>query len=121
MNKIFFSLFTLILALNVASPAQSSSFKNNIIKGVNFLDDIEEVGWYRVDGKSLIIGWKGVPNNLQHTNRRAAIRGNIATGREVHVWAVRHTQKKWKVGSGKSYICFVSAINGKVKNGNCKR
>ncbi len=121
MNKIIISLFALFLALNVTSPAQSSSFKNNLIKGVKFLDDIEEVEWYRVDGKSLVIGWKGVPKYLQHTNRRAGIRGSIATGREVHIWAVRHTQKKWRVGSGKSYLCFVSAINGRVKNGNCKR
>ena len=55
MNKIVFTLLTLILALNVASPAQSSSFKNNIIKGVKFLDDTEEVEWYRVEEKSLII------------------------------------------------------------------
>ena len=121
MNKIIFSFLALILALNITSPAQSSSFKNNIIKGVKFLDDTEEVEWYRVEGKSLIIGWKGIPKDLQHTNRRAAIRGSLATGREVHVWAVRHTQKKWRVGSGKSYICFVSAINGRVKNGDCKR
>ncbi|MBL4664959.1 MAG: hypothetical protein JKY23_03250 [Nitrospinaceae bacterium] len=121
MNKIIFSLLTLILALNVASPALSSSFKSNMIKGVKFLDDVEEVEWYKVEGKSLIIGWKGVPKYLRHTNRKAAIRGNIATGREIHVWAVRHTQKKWQVGSGKSYICFVSAINGRVKTGNCKR
>jgi hypothetical protein len=44
------------MALNFTSLAQSSSFKNNIIKGVKFLDDIEEVEWYRVEGKSLIIG-----------------------------------------------------------------
>ena len=68
MNKIIFSLLALILALNFASPAQPSSFKNNIIKGVKFLDDIEEVEWYRVEGKSLIIGWKGVPKYIQHTS-----------------------------------------------------
>jgi hypothetical protein len=40
MNKIVFILFALILALNIANPAQSSSFKNNLIIGVKFLDDI---------------------------------------------------------------------------------
>lgn len=74
MNKIIFSLLALILALNVASPVQSSSFKNNIIEGVKFLDDIEEVEWCRVERESLIIGWKGVPKYLPHTNRKAAIR-----------------------------------------------
>ena len=56
MNKIIFSFLALILALNITSPAQSSSFKKNIIKGVKFLDDTEEVEWYRDKGKTLVIG-----------------------------------------------------------------
>jgi hypothetical protein len=56
MNKIIFSFLALILVLNITSPVQSSSFKNNIIKEVKFLDDTEEVEWYRIEGKSLIIG-----------------------------------------------------------------
>ena len=43
MNKIIFSFLTLILVLNITSPAQSSFFKKNIIKGSKFLDDTEEV------------------------------------------------------------------------------
>ena len=50
-NKIIFTLFALNLALNIASPAQSSSFKYNLIRGVKFLDNIEEVNWYRDKGK----------------------------------------------------------------------
>lgn len=92
-----------------------------MIEGVKFLDTISEVEWYRVEGRSLIIGWKGIPKFFPHTNRKAAMRANIATSREVHVWAVRHTQKNWHVGSGKSYICFVSANNGRVKAGTCNR
>jgi hypothetical protein len=32
-----------------------------MIEGVKFLDEIPEVEWYRVDRKSLIIGWRGIP------------------------------------------------------------
>ena len=60
MNKIIFSFLVLILALNITSPAQSSSFKKNIIKGAKFLDDTEEV-----EGKSMIIEWKGLPKYLK--------------------------------------------------------
>ena len=107
MNKIIFSLLALILAFNITSPAQSSSFKNNIIRGVKFLDETEEVEWYRVEGKSLIIGWKGVPNYLQHTNRRAAIRGSLATGLEKYtfgLYAIRRKNRKWKV----LYLLYLS-------------
>ena len=121
MKKFIFIFSTIILAFCFSASAQATSLEKNMIKGAKFLDDISEVGWYRVEGKSLIIGWKGLPNDLPHTNRKAAIRGSIATGREVHVWSVRSSQKNWNVGSGKAYICFISAINGRVKNGNCKR
>jgi len=121
MKKIFLIFFALILALIISVPAQSSTFKKNIIEGVKFLDSISEVEWYKVEGKSLIIGWKGIPKFFPHHNRKAAVRANIATSQEVRVWAVRHTQKSWHVGSGKSYICFVSANNGRIKNGTCNR
>ncbi|MDC0946289.1 hypothetical protein OAS18_02055 [Nitrospinaceae bacterium] len=102
MNKIIFSFLALILALNITSPAQSSSFKKNIIKGVKFLDDTEEVEWYRVEGKSLIIIWKGLPKYLQHTNRRATIYGSLATGREKYTfgpYAMRRKNRRWEVES----------------------
>ena len=43
MNKIIFYFLALIMALNITSPAQSSFFKKNIIKGAKFLDDTKEV------------------------------------------------------------------------------
>ena len=97
MNKIIFSFLTLILALNITSHAQSSSFKKNIIKEVKFLDDTEEV-----EGKSLIIIWKGLPKYLQHTNRRATIYGSLATGREKNTfgsYAIRRKNRRWEVES----------------------
>lgn len=97
MNKIIFSFLALILALNITSPAQSSSFKKNIIKEVKFLDDTEEV-----EGKSLIIIWKGLPKYLQHTNRRPTIYGSLATGREKYTfgpYAIRRKNRRWEVES----------------------
>ena len=97
MNKIIFSFLALILALNITSPAQSSSFKKNIIKEVKFLDDTEEV-----EGKSLIIIWKGLPKYLQHTNRRATIYGSLATGPEKYTfgpYAIRRKNRRWEVES----------------------
>ena len=83
--------------INITSPAQSSSFKKNIIKGVKFLDDTEEV-----EGKSLIIIWKGLPKYLQHTNRRPTIYGSLATGREKYTfgpYAIRRKNRRWEVES----------------------
>ena len=111
-------LASLILS-TLFTLAHASSLENSLIEGVKFLDDVTKVEWYRVDGRSLNIGWRGIPQFFPHTSRRAATRATISTGREIHVWAVPHNQKKWTVGGGESHICSVSAKNGRVKTDTC--
>ena len=88
------TLLAILILSTFFTSAHANSLENALIDGVKFLDDVPEVEWYRVDGRSLIIGWRGIPQFFPHTNRRAATRATISTGREVHVWAVRHNQKK---------------------------
>ena len=115
------TLLAILILSTFFTLAHANSLENALIDGVKFLDDVPEVEWYRVDGRSLIIGWRGIPQCFPHTNRRAATRATISTGREVHVWAVRHNQKKWTVGGGESHICSVTAKNGRVKTDTCPR
>jgi hypothetical protein len=112
-------LFITLFTLSSLSFAHATALKDSMIKGVKFLDDVSEVEWYRVEGRSVIIGWKGVPQFFTRLNRRAATRATISTGREISVWAVRHNQKKWKIGGGEPHICFVIAKNGRVKTDTC--
>ncbi|MBT5028074.1 MAG: hypothetical protein HOM97_06755 [Nitrospina sp.] len=106
--------------LSSFSLVQANALKDAIIQVVKFLDDTPEVDWYRVDRESLIIGWRGIPRLFNQTNRKAARRAAISSGREVHVWAVRHNQKEWKVGIGTSHICSVIAKNnGRIKTDTC--
>ena len=111
-------LVSLFLSLSI-NFAHASTLESALIEGVKFLDDVPEVEWYRVDGSTLIIGWKCIPKFFPHTNRKSAIRGTITTGKKIQVWAVRHNQKKWAVGSGEPFICSVSAKNGRVKSDTC--
>jgi hypothetical protein len=113
------SLLASFILLASFSFAHANALEDAIIEGVKFLDEVQEVEWYRVEGKSLIIGWKGIPQFFTHTNRRAATRATISTGREIRVWAVRHNQKKWKVGSGESHTCFIIAKNARVTTDTC--
>ena len=113
------SLLASFLLLTFISFAHANAMEDALIEGVKFLDDVQEVEWYRVEGKSLIIGWKGIPKLFTRFNRRAATRATISTGRGVRVWAVRHNQKNWKVGGGDPHICFVIAKNGRVKTDTC--
>jgi hypothetical protein len=55
-------------------------------------------------GQNRLIVWEGIRKYIQHTNRRPVIWGRITSGLEVHIWAVRHAQKKWRIGSRKFYI-----------------
>ena len=115
------TLLAILILSTFFTSAHANSLENTLIDGVKFLDDVSEAEWYWVDGRSLIIGWRGIPQFFPHTNRRAATRATISTGREVHVWAVRHNQKKWTVGGGESHICSVTAKNGRVKTDTCPR
>ena len=114
-------LLAILILLTSLTFSHANSLEKAMIEGVKFLDEIPEVEWYRVDRKSLIIGWRGIPQFFPHTNRRVAMRATISTGREIQVWAVRHNQKKWAVGSGESHICTVTARNGRVKTDTCPR
>ena len=111
-------LVSLFLSLSI-NFSHASALESSLIEGVKFLDDVPEVEWYRVDGNTLIIGWKGIPKFFTRTNRKAAIRGTITTGKKVKVWAVRHNQKKWAIGKGQPFICSVSEKNGRVKTDTC--
>jgi hypothetical protein len=111
-------LISLIIFTN-PSFSNASALENAMIDGVKFLDDIPEVEWYRVSGKNLVIGWKGIPQIFSRINLRAAIRSTITTGRETQVWAVRHHQKKWEVGNEDPDIWWVIARNGRVKSDTC--
>ena len=112
-------LRTSLILLTSFTLAQANALEDSLIQGIKFLDDVPEVEWYRVDGSTLIIGWKGIPKFFPHTNRKSAIRGTITIGKKIQVWAVRHNQKKWAVGSGEPFICSVSAKNGRVKSDTC--
>ena len=109
------TLLAILILSTFFTSAHANSLENALIDGVKFLDDVPEVEWYRVDGRSLIIGWRGIPQFFPHTNRRASTRATISTGREVHVWAVRHNQKKmdgrrWRI----SYLpCYSKKRAGK--------
>jgi hypothetical protein len=111
-------LISLIIFTN-PSFSNASALENAMIDGVKFLDDIPEMEWYRVSGKSLVIGWKEIPQIFSRIKLRASIRSTITTGRETQVWAVRHHHKKWKVGNGDSKICWGIARNGRVKSDTC--
>ena len=114
-------LLAILILLTSLTFSHANSLEKAMIEGVKFLDDAPKVERYRVDGRSLNIGWRGIPQFFPHTNRRAAMRATISTGREIHVWAVPHNQKKWTVGGGESHICSVTAKNGRVKTDTCPR
>ena len=89
-------------------------------KGITFLDDVKKVEWYRVHGKHIIIGWKGLPEDFYHWNYKAALNASKATLYKVHVWSVRYSQKSWSPGEG-GQICITTAHMGRFGKTNCKK
>jgi len=109
---------TLILAL-LFIPASTLAAKN-LIESIKFLDNVEKVAWYKVDGKHIIIGWKGLPDDFYNWNHRAALYASKSSNFKVHVWAVRYHKQAWSPGEG-GQICITTATRGRVGKTNCKK
>ncbi|MCH8158088.1 MAG: hypothetical protein IID18_10135, partial [Nitrospinae bacterium] len=83
------------------------------------LRDVPEIRWVKVDKKNIVIGWKGIPSNFPMINRTAAVNANKAVGYLIHVWSVRHTQKKWTIGT-KPYLCKTVAERRRIQQSACR-
>ncbi len=75
-------LASLFLSMSL-SFASANSTGISMTEGVKFLDDVPEAKWYRMDGSTLIIGWKGISHPFSHTNQKAARRAATATRKET--------------------------------------
>ncbi len=89
-------------------------------QGITFLDNVEKVEWYRVNGKHIIIGWKGLPDDFYQWNYKTALKASKLSHYEVYVWAVRYHQKNWSPGEG-GQICITTATRGRFGKTNCKK
>lgn len=109
----------LILALWLL-PITAGATQKALVKRVQFLDNIQKVEWYKVKGRDIIIGWKGIPDNFYGLNYKAALDASKSTLYEVHVWSVRYPQKNWSPGDG-GQVCITTAKMGRVGKSNCKK
>lgn len=106
------------LGLALFFTSISMVFAQDMKEGVKFLDKVDKVSWYKIDGKDIIIGWKGVPDNFYGLNHRTAVKASMSNLYEVNVWSVRHRQKDWLPGKG-GQICVTTAKFGRLGKSNC--
>ena len=109
----------LMLALWLLSITAEASQKN-LEKRVQFLDKIQKVEWYKVEGRNIIIGWKGIPENFYGVNYRAARNASKSSLYEIQVWSVRYAQKDWSPGEGR-LVCITTAKMGRIGKSSCKK
>ena len=113
----FFAMI-LVLSLNCPTSSHATALEKELQKSVKYLEKIPGVKWVNVKRNSVIVGWKGFPPKFNQINTKAAFKGSQATGRTVHVWSVRHTQKNWITGT-RPFICKTTARNGQVTETSC--
>ena len=101
-------------------PITAGAAQKTLVKRVQFLDKIQKVEWYKVEGKNIIIGWKGIPDNFYGLNCRADLDASKSSLYEVHVWSVRYPQKNWSPGDG-GQVCITSAKMGCFGKSSCKK
>jgi hypothetical protein len=113
----------LILAvwfIPTSTLAANKTYTKKTYKGIHFLDDVNKVAWYKVQGKHIVIGWKGIPEDFYGWNHRTAVRASKLNKKHVHVWAVRHHQRDWSPGEG-GQICVTTALRGRLDKTNCRK
>lgn len=113
----FIALF-LVFSLSLPTASHATALEKKLKKSIKYLDKIPAIKWVKVKRNSVVLGWKGFPDQFNLINTEAALKGTQATGRTVNVWSVRHTQKNWVTGT-RPYLCKTTAQNGTVKDTSC--
>lgn len=109
----------LILALWFL-PASAGAFEKTVTNQIRFLDYVENVEWYKINGQNIIIGWKGLPDNFYAYNHRAAVKASKSSIYKVYVWSVRYPQKDWSPGRG-GHLCITTAKFGRFGKSSCQK
>jgi hypothetical protein len=118
MTRIFLVCTLLVLPLFWAPQSHAGALEKELKESIKFLENISEVKWIKVKKNSVILGWKGLPSQFNLINTEAALKATQATGRTIHIWSIRHTQKKWITGT-RPYLCKTTASRGKVQETSC--
>ncbi len=66
-------------------PITAGATQKNLPKRVQFLDSIQKVEWYKVEGRNIIIGWKGIPDNFYGLSYKAARNASKSSLYEIQV------------------------------------
>jgi len=93
----------------------------NLKGGIHFLNDVKNVDWYKIDGRHIIIGWKGsLSGDFYSLNNRTAQNASRFILNRVYVWAVPSDKKDWVPGEG-GQICISTAAKGGAVKTNCRK
>ena len=125
MKKLFLVVFIFLLVVfaigvindetSTSGNSSSSSNRETILKEkLNYLNDMEAVSWWEVDGNDVFINFHDLSFNWKAAIRMAATLGNRATDFGVHVWALNGKQRGWRPGDG-GYLENVTARYGKLQ------
>ena len=116
-----FIFFLVVFIINVidqssssSSPSYSSDREAVLKETLKYLDDMEAVSWWEVDGNDVYINFNDISFNYKVAIRMAATLGNRATDFGVHVWALNGKQRGWRPGDG-GYLDNVTARYGKLQ------
>jgi hypothetical protein len=109
----------LLLALGLIPTSALAA--QNLKSGIHFLNDVSKVDWYKIDGRHIIIGWKGsLSEDFYSLNTRTAQNASRFILNRVYVWAVPSHKKDWEPGEG-GHICITTAAkSGSIKT-NCRK
>jgi len=89
--------------------------EEKIKSALNYLDEaVKEIQWIEIEGNTVYIGFKALPEDYVLIIKGAALRGNKAIDFGVHVWAISAEHRGWRPGKG-PYYGEATARYGKIQ------
>jgi hypothetical protein len=85
-----------------------------------YLKENSDIAWLELEGSSVFIGWKTIPEDFEVINRGAAFNAHKTIQDTAEVWSLRSWQQGWRPGSSGDPICRTIAYGGKVQASTCK-
>lgn len=99
------------LLIFLAAPVYAMDY-SVVEERLAYLKDIEGVAQVAFERNNVFIGFESLPEDYETIVRAAAVHGNKALNRRVHVWACKYDAEiapdRWPA------YCFATAQDGKV-------
>lgn len=107
----------LILGLVLMWISMVQAGERELKEKIAYLKEIPEIAWIEYDSNNVYVGFHKLPADYNQIITMAALRGNRAFGRGIHLYVLhsKATGCGWECA-----MCQVTARHGKIEKNTCR-